>query len=352
MKKFMTTLLLAVGLFLSDGLAAGYKVTKVIEVGPAAWVPFTGPLRWSPDGTMLAHWANNYLKISDTLGNVRDVKAIDSGVMLRRYEWVSNDKIGVMLAKRFDLDSNFYTLMVIDINTGQDTVVEQYKVNPRKRVPDMAGDVFYEGPFLTFEGNAYYLRKTCTGRLVNIPLGRIAETIDEAKWLLPDKAPSLKENHIIRWGSDGLYLVSLDLSDSSKFAKKPNPEIPNPTAISWDRSHIINGGLIVRLADGAMVLLDTLPIQVPVEGSICGFVYVSFNPQSSEVLFQLTCDKGEMTVADRIGTFDYVTSEFTVYDPPAEAQHCVTPVYASDGRKIAFLDNDDYKAFIIFREEK
>ena len=350
MRILVTTFLLVTGLFHGQSFGASYKVSKVIEVGPAASVPYVGgPLKWSPDGTMLAYFANNYLMISDTLGKSREVKWIDIGITPRRFEWVSNDKVAINLPKyRLPDSARYNTITVVDINSGQDTVFAEWKT-----VPGRPGDTYFEGPFLSLEGNAYYMKKTCTSRSKEIPSGRGrgAETIDEPHWFLPDKAPALDDNHFIRWYlKEGLYEITLTGHDSTRLAPTPFRHIGPFSAINSDRTYAMNGGTMIRIADSTCIVLDTLPIQVPVEGSICGFGYVSFNPQSSEVLFELTCDKGDMTVADRIGTFNYITSELVVYNAPAGAQHCTTPVYAPDGKKIAFLA--DFKAYIIYREEK
>jgi hypothetical protein len=241
MRTLVMTCLLAAGLFHGLSFASGYEVTKVIEVGPAAWVPFTGPLRWSPDGTMLAYFANNYLMISDTLGNSREVYKIDIGITPRRFEWVSNDKIAINLPKYKLPDSTLYkTITVVDINTGQDTVV--IADTPRttwKPVYQRAGDTFFEGPFLSLEGNAYYIIKTYTGRQVKLPRATVSETTDEYYWFFPDRSPALKENHFIRWGSDGLYLITLDQSDSTWLAKDPYNQAFE-AVVSRDRSHVLH----------------------------------------------------------------------------------------------------------------
>jgi len=353
MRVLILTLLLLAGLFNSLSYAAGYKVTKVIEVGPAASVPFVGgPLKWSPDGTKLGYFANNYLMISDTLGNSRQVWKIDIGITPRRFEWVSNDKVAINLPKRRESDSALYkTITLVDVNTGQDEVIVSDQPGALKPVGGRTGRTFFEGPFLSLEGNAYYMIKTCTGRSKEIPSGRgtAPETIDEPHWFFPDKAPALKDNHFIRWYlKEGLYEINLTGSDSTRIAPTPFSYIGPFAAVSPDRSYVMNGGTMIRTVDSTCIVLDTIPVKVPEGATACGFDRVSFNPKSSEVLFELTCDDGHKVIADRIGTFDYVTSEFTLYDAPAGAQHCTTPAYAPDGKKIAFLA--DYKAYIIYRE--
>ena len=86
---FNFTLLLTLVVILCSGLPAwgiDYKITKVVEIGPADEGFMSWPLRWSPDGKWLAYFHNGYLTLSDTLGNSHQVKKID--FFPRRYEWI------------------------------------------------------------------------------------------------------------------------------------------------------------------------------------------------------------------------------------------------------------------------
>jgi len=355
MRRFVTTLLLTVGLLPGVSLATSYKVTKVIEVGPAAQVSYASPLEWSPDGTMLAYLANNYLMVSDTLGNSREVYKIDIGIRPRRFEWASNDKIAINLPRYRLPDSALYnTITVVDVNSGQDMIV--IADTPRtnwKPVYQRAGDTFFEGPFLSLEGNAYYVIKTYTGRQVKLPRGTVAETTDEYHWFFPDKAPAMADNHIVRWGTDGLYLIALDQSDSTWLAKDPYGQAFE-AVVSRDYSHVFTLSTLINVSDSTTIDLRKLAGERPAGTFGCGYLFVSFNPKTSEMLFNQTCDgnypSGTEFVVDRIGTFNYTTNEFIILDTITGIQNCTTPVYAPDGKKIAFLA--DYKAYIIYREEE
>ncbi|MFH1374745.1 MAG: hypothetical protein ABII79_13220 [bacterium] len=348
MGKFLTVIMLLGGLIVGSVPASGYKITKVIEVGPVAWVPFTGPLRWSPDGTMLAYFVNNYLMISDTLGNTREVKSIDIGISPRRFEWVSNDKVAINMPKRRESDSTLYkTITLVDVNTGQETIVAEWQT-----VANRAGNTYFEGPFLSLEGNAYYFFKTMTGRSKEIPLGRVTETIDESHWFFPDKAPAVEDNHFIRWNTGGLYLVNLNQTDSICPVESPHPGAFSWAAIRPDSSYVFIRGMLIRVADSAEINVNSFVGKPPPKTTGCGLSFVSFNPKSPEILFLIACDDGHMNEVLRIGTFDYTTNEFTILDTLIGISSCTVPAYAPDGRKIAFLDSDDYKAYIIYREEK
>jgi len=345
----VTILLVTCSLLIADG----YKVTKVVEVGPAAWIPFTGPIKWSPDGENIAYFANNYLMISDTLGIRQEILYIDSGITPRRFEWVSDEDIAINLPKYTELDSNFInSIILVNISNKQVTsIAEWYDVS---RSP---GNTFYEGPFLSLEGNAYYLQKTTTGRTKIAPSGRsqVAETIDNAQWLLPEKSSFDKDNHCVRWFLDsGLYKIDLFGKDSTRITPTLFRHIGPFTAVNSDLSWVSNGGTLIRIADSTCIVMDTIPMQLPDNVVSCGILFTSFNPKASEILFNQSCDgeypSGEELVVDRIGTFNYTTNEFIILDTLIGIESCTAPVYNPDGKKIAFLDNDDYRVYIIYRE--
>ncbi|MEW5995495.1 MAG: hypothetical protein AB1744_14020 [Candidatus Zixiibacteriota bacterium] len=225
-----------------------------------------------------------------------------------------------------------------------------------KPVGGRTGHTFFEGPFLSLEGNAYYMIKTCTGRSKEIPLGRTAETVDEPHWFFPDKAPAVEDNHFVRWNADGLYLVNLDQTDSICPVVSPHPGAACWQIVKSDMSYVFIRNRLIRVADSAEINVYDFAGARPSGTFGCGFMWVSFNPETTEILFNQTCDgnypSGGEFVVDRIGTFNYATNEFTILDTLIGISSCTAPVYAPDGRKIAFLDNDDFKAYIIYREGK
>jgi hypothetical protein len=121
-----------------------------------------------------------------------------------------------------------------------------------------------------------------------------------------------------------------------------------PLLLSKDRTHIMFGGSIVRLADDYLISLDTLKKDIP-DGVVgCGFNNISINSNYPEVLFRRACDIDEFTSILNIGVFDYKTNKYTLLDSLVGFQDCNRPTFAPDGLRIAFIADGDLH--IMFRE--
>jgi len=166
-------------------------------------------------------------------------------------------------------------------------------------------------------------------------------------------APAINDGDTLCWGTGGLDLITLDQSDSIWLAEDPYRQAFE-AVINPDRSYFFTHAILTRLSDSVQITLQDYAGDRPAGTFGCGFLFVSFNPKATEMLFNQTCDgdypSGGEFVVDRVGTFNYTTNEFTIIDTLIGIESCTAPVYAPDGRKIAFLDNDDYKAYIIYRE--
>jgi len=329
--------------------AAGYKVTKVIEVGPAATViGMSGSVKWSPDGTMLAYFANNYLMVSDTLGNSRQVAAIPEQYPVRA-EWASGTEFAVRLKGEQRSDSTLYQLLVYDIESGESRLVDEYW---RHRWSLLPGHTYFEGPYITLEGNTYYERINVTGNEKGTMSDKLRSTKFDRERLpiSSEKAATLQLDHLVRWGDDGLYEITLDFEDSVRLAPKPFDRTGPFTDISEGRAFAVNGGHLLRLVDSTSIVLDTFPYPRPGGTGVCGFLFVSFNPARPELLFQLSCDIDEATSINRVGVFDCIGYGFTMIDVVPGSGSFMAPTYSPNGRMIALTS--DYKAYIIWREEE
>ncbi len=326
-------------LFVFAGIcqAVDFSIPLVTTVDSADPAPSIRPLKWSPDGSKLSYLQRGYLMIWDTLGNINRVKEIELAPDL--YEWLSNDEIIISTGS---LNQNISTqrLSVIDINDGSET---RLKECTRDIYSPVSSDTAqFDGPFLTVEGNAYY-------RIVD-GAGEPNLIIPQSKYKPNDKAISLPENHVLHWGNDGLYLVKADLSDSARLSPRPYPGVEETPVINSDKSYIMAGGTIERLADSVIVILDTLVKDGPPKAPGCGFHFSSFNPKGAEVLFEMGCPRDETYIGNRIGTFDYLSGRLTILDTLVGIGNCTFPVYAPDGRRIAFLA--DQQAYIILHGGK
>jgi hypothetical protein len=332
-------------------LAARYKVTRVIEVGPAVPLLTGGALKWSPDGTMLAYFADNYLMISDTLGNSRQVAPIAPPMFPARAEWVSNNEFAVSLNDREHHDSALYQLVVYDVTTGAERLVDEYW---RTAWTLMPGHESYSGPYLTLEGNAYYVRTVVTGLegedLDAVRRSRVFETTRLPLASSRSAATALASSHLQIWGKDGLYAVSWNGDDSLKLSDDlAAGALRMGTTVSKDLTWVFRRGVVwnrfthdtldVRLFDG----------ESPPETQGCGFGGTTFNPCASELLFEHYCEGGESYVVDRVGLFNYDSRQFTLLDTLTGISGGSSPVYNPNGRMIAFYARA--RGYIVWREE-
>ncbi|MCX6830103.1 MAG: hypothetical protein NT002_12625 [candidate division Zixibacteria bacterium] len=321
------------GLIGCSASAGDYTIEKVIEIGPADWVPFLWPIKWSPDGTKISYFYNGYLTISDTLGHSR--QAWKANTYPHKYEWLSNDEI--FMHQRFLAGNRtIVRLSIIDINTGQERILVDN--TPADSNMSAVQEVEVSGPERTVEGNVYYINEKVAGKSAIIP---------QSKFAPADKASSASDNHILRWGDKGLYLVRADMQDSTRLSRKPYDYIPLPPIISPDHKYIMVGGTIERIADSQYIVMDTCITNKPQKTVGCGFIFCSFNPKGNEILFQRGCDDGESYIVRSIGTFILETGRIQILDSIIHLTDCATPVYAPDGRKIAFQSNK--KIYIIYR---
>lgn len=308
---------------------------KLIEIGPADWEPMDKPLKWSPTGAMLSYFNDDFLMISDTLGNNHRVDSID--LKPYRYEWLSDDQIIVNLrALRGNIDT--MKIVIIDANSGDESILagdadDIYDVGT-------AEDSNFLGPFLTVQGNAYYLSEMGDFNEVVMP---------PSEFKTGSKATTPADNQILRHGEGGLYLVKADGSDSTRIDIAGSRNASN-FLLSSDRAYLFIDGIIIRLADSTRILLDTIVRDAPPQSEGCGIIYPTFSPASSEILFQIGCDNDHSWLDNSIAIFNYASGKLTMLDSLTGINNCTAPSISPDGRKIVFLA--DGNAYILYRDIK
>jgi hypothetical protein len=327
--------------------AQDFKIEKVVEIGPADWVPLLWPIKWSPDGTKISYFNKGYLMISDTLGNSHQVMKVD--MMPFRYEWVSNEEIAITFKGQEKAGAIPYKLSLFNIDNASETVLEQFLRNGSSNDSIIVSD--FNGPFRTVEGAVIYqISKSPvsgSGEYRSFTPSALRSIMIQSRLKSNSVSSSSSANHIARWGTSGLYLVNADGSDSTRIAAKPYDNMNESPSINPDRSYIIMGGTMLRLVDSTYIILDTMIKEQPVNTTQCGFTFSTLNPSYNEVLFQLTCDDEISYEINRIGTFNYSTNKLFILDSIPSLTNSVAPVYSPDGANIAVLAN--YKACLIIR---
>jgi hypothetical protein len=318
-------------------LAADFEITKVIEVGPADRVPFIQPIKWSPDGTRLSYFKDNWLMISDTLGRTQPV--YQSTMFPQRYEWLSENEIVLLQLGRLK-GGKATKMSIIDLKTGQEDIIVDKK--EKFREADENDSTFYYGPRVSIEGNVYYTIEKISGKRKIIP---------GSKYLAKDESEILSNNHFLSWGEDGVYKIRLDHTDSARIGPKPYPYMPMPPIMSPSGQYIVDGGTVLRLQDSTYLVLDTIVKWGVPNGVHCGINYfASFNASEDELLFQLSCDDGHSIYAERAGIFKMESHEVIILDTLLNFPSVSSAVFDNRDCRIALLASQ--KAYIVERGQK
>ena len=136
----------------STSLALNFKVIDIIKIGHGA-----GGIAWSPDGKWLAYFKDKQLMLADSLGKSHSAAKISSRIS--RFCWVSNEEVAITLTKRISRWSSDYKLILVNIKTGSTTNLDKYLSDRKKYRFNRLIPRQINGPYLTVEGNAYYILK-------------------------------------------------------------------------------------------------------------------------------------------------------------------------------------------------
>ncbi|MDD5425725.1 MAG: hypothetical protein PHN52_04490 [candidate division Zixibacteria bacterium] len=294
-----------------------YEIKEVIEIGPLNRATYD-PIKWSANDSLVSYFANGYLMLTDTLGNKREVAKLDMDPHC--VEWLSWKEIVVSL-KRIEKMLTKKKLIRFNIDTGEQEIIDecQWRVGH----PTSLEDPSYQGPYLTLEGNAYYITDKGNGKVTH---------------LIPSSYKNISseiDNHFYRYNPNGLYIVRLDLKDSISAFAKTNTD----TIKRFDRAYIFNNKLITRLSDSTIIDLSPFIGEYPKGTLGCGLGREALNPNIPEALFMLSCDNGVDYIVNRIGIFNYYGNQFTILDTLIGIENCQSPKYDHAGKNIAFFAN-------------
>ncbi len=323
MRLLVTLLILCVAI-ITPCLAGGYKVTRVVEVGPVTWIPFHRTMRWSPKGSELAYFNDSILTVTDTLGNKREVAKVDQAPL--RFEWISDRQIAVRLGHRVVSVGPNPTIRIFDVSMGNgDVSGESRGVSLDSTVED--GTV--SGPFRSIEGNAYYTVQDTVDPDISYWHGNVRTSIEGIRMFFPE---TTEFSHIYRWGEDGLYSFVADGSDSVWAAPKPEAVPGVPSDVSFDATHVCyNNGTVLRLDDGYSIPLHAFASEWPEHVVGCAADSPYFHPARPEVVFTMgfegTYPSGKEFVTGYMCTFDYTTNEITRLDTLTGITNCIGPVF-------------------------
>ena len=329
MKPRFLALLLLINLFSSYSFALDYEITSVIEVGEADFHPYLSPVIWSPDGTMLAFTKDGVIKISDTLGNVRDIIKLD--MPIHNWAWVSDKEIAVHM-RRFTGNGpeTVEELSLINILANSKSVVHKFKMERNYR--EIPNKTISHGPYETVEGNKYYIQTTYQGK------GK--KPVNKQLSFISNNSEDIKNDRFLRWSDSGLYMVRIDETDSTWLAEKPFQQMSPRPIINSDLSFAVDDNQLFNLVDSTRISLGFHFGSLPLNTVVRGAIWSSFNSEAAELLLTISCDDGHHYVTRRIATFDCLTLELNIIDSLIEKSECAAAVFSPNGNKISFLTNN------------
>ncbi len=314
----------------SVSLCRDDKDFRVVEIGEIDGVPISGPMKWAPSGDKIAYAYQSKLVAVDTLGH--KILSIGSELSLHRFEWLSEKEI-VAFEQLRSRQIEHIRLVRYDITTGESAVIEEFQKN--WPLPRGLNEGYFEGPYLTVQGNLYYYIYAAG---VKVP------TFPESKY--QEKSP-YESNYIYRLTPGGLYLIRADLKDSIYAYDKGYVD----TVQSLKQKYYVSGGFVTNLKDSSSILLDTFPVLRNAKQSYlgCGFMNEEINPKRNEVIFYYTCDIDQHNTTGYLYLMDLDLNKFIELAQEVNEDYCQVARFSPDGQKIAMCCTG--KGYIIIREE-
>jgi hypothetical protein len=339
MKNGATIAFIILLIISSSGLAGNHEITRLIEVGPASHMPMAQPLKWSPEGNYLSYFFERTLYLADTLGNSKPLRNFNK--IVHRFEWLSDNEICLSLQDGKHLDSSVDQMAIYNIETDELSILEEF--TRYKFYHDRTGTIYFIGPYKTIEGVLYYNKTEYFSDSWTENIKNSYQIVGEFENL------DQLDAHIFRWGNGGLYKIDIIHYDSTLFYELAAHNYRGGALINNARTHLMHESVLINIGNKSLRGIPKDKFDEIKDADFCDFTYLSFNPEDSEILFEISCDnfESERTVADRIGIYNYLTNTLRLLSPFKDERDCLAPFYHPDGRKISFLS--DGRAYIIYR---
>lgn len=322
MRNILFGLLFLLIINYSNSIAQDYEITKVIKVGPCGGGPLFRPVKWSPDGSMIAYFNRQKLMVSDTLGETREVFTIN--YVARPFEWISDSEIVLYQREYNNNPYRKYKLSIITLS-GTETVLEEEEVSRfvRPRKPS------FSPPRKTPTGIVYYDSdaKRTDDRLIILTRAKKSQPI----------SPS--EHYYVTSVGGNLCKISLDDKDTltvlpGRYAGVVvNKEFGMMLAEGPDTT-----AYLYNLRSGSC---DTIyfPRVQPREDVFCSVMGYEFNSVENQVIYFVTCDEkyGDYTTKNAICLYDISRKRSIALSPLTESDYESSPLFSPNGRYFSFV---------------
>lgn len=312
---------------------AEFKVGKVIKVGKADWAPFLGPLRWSPKGDRIAFWSGNELRLADTTGAVVYSKAFETPPRL--YEWIDDSVICIGQSWFVQSGKQDKAIVTLNLKTNaMRTLAEETRSIAAAGNPN---HTYIDGPYVSLEGNVYYDRWTEKRN----PASR-SNALNRIRPVLSANGESfVGSDHLVKWDSGGIAIISLDDKDTLRLGKPGSKEFSYHLALGIGHRFLVKNNVVLDREAQKFIDLRSLGIPKLNGGFVCGSLFHTFATSHPEVAFYWSCDDGHKVLGEQVFLLDIESSRWLNLGEQLGTSSSSVPQFSPDDMWIALLGDSD-----------
>jgi hypothetical protein len=294
------------------------RVTKVTNLGTASKSPVGSTVEWAPQATKLAYVRRHEIVVADTMGTV--LTSISFRGDIRKWEWLSNSEIVLEHLYKEGDSIDHHELVQFDLTDGSTKILEKYRRLEWYVKDSTARPISIKQP-----KTASYPDGPAFSNLTTASTGVLTYMLDKHNFfgekrrvilLSERREKGLNPPGFVSIGIDALYMVNPLTNDSTKISNKPYKPADEffRIELSPDTAFAMIGGVIIRLRDDSLIILDTILSELPPGTAGCGITPFGFNPKYPEVLFRRGCDDGHNYGVRQLWTYDYYAGTFSRID--------------------------------------